>query len=371
MIINRLNRNKRFKFFYMGCLVLNLIVCRMSVANEQQTAETSVITPRIIGGTLADSDAWPFMTALVLKDIPPLFGQFCGGTLIDAEWVLTAAHCVFDLTTEDLDVLVGQNQLSGEGGELISITEIIIHNNYNPLTFDSDIALLKLSTPSTFAPLRTLGKFSVQDKKEGALITVIGWGNTSATARFFPDYLHQVDVPIVLNENCNDDIGGITGNMLCAGFPEGGKDSCQGDSGGPAFLLDPESQTLRQVGITSFGVGCALPDYEGVYTRVSEFAHFISSTICSEDDIPGTPVLDITLDGRQVTASWDATENAVGYRLNYAPYPDFSPIKSMDVNQNTSYSITLPEGAAYYVAINAYNFNCRSAYSTIESFIVP
>lgn len=368
---NRLNRIRDLKLFHLGCLLTTLFLYQTAAASQYDSNEPASITPRIIGGKLADGDAWPFMTALVWKGAPALFGQFCGGTLIDAEWVLTAAHCVIGRSPEDFDVLVGQNQLSGEGGELIAIADIIVHNNYNPTTFDSDIALLRLSTPSSFAPLTTLGRFSTQDKKEGAMVTVIGWGTISNTARFYPDQLHQVDLPIVLNENCNQAFGGITSNMLCAGVPEGGKDSCFGDSGGPAFLFDPESRSLRQVGITSFGYGCAEPGYSGVYTRVSEFAQFISKNICSADEVPGTPKLDITVDGRRVTAHWTQTAHAAGYRLNYAPYPSMAPIKSIDMNQNTQFSVALPEGAAYYVAVNAYNVNCRSHYSSIESFIVP
>ena len=98
---------------------------------------------------------------------------------------------------------------------------------------------------------------------------------------------------------------------------------------------------------------------------------FISSTICSGGDIPGTPELDISIQNHTVTASWNPTFNAEGYRLNYAPHPQLSPIYSMDMNGNTSISVELNSGDAFFVAIDAYNHNCRSPYSNIEYFVVP
>ena len=357
---------------------------RSVIADEQPpenhpTFKSSIvggeITPRIIGGTVAKEGEWPWITGIQLR---PNGFLFCGGTLIKDKWVLTAAHCLYDtflkpLQPEDIETLIGRSKLSTLDGERRFVKQIIRHPSFNPSQPDSafDIALLELQTPSSFPPIQTLGNFSVQDDA-GKPSTALGWGTTSTPEYMFPIDLHQVTVPIISNEVCNQAMGGIIkDNMLCAGFSAGGKDSCVGDSGGPLIVFDSESQSWRQAGITSFGIGCAEPGVYGVYTRVEMFKDFISSTICSGEDFPGTPELDISIRNTTVTASWNPTFNAAGYRLNYAPYPALSPIFSMDMNENTSISVDLNSGDAFYVAINAYNENCPSPYSNIEYFVVP
>ncbi len=330
---------------------------------------------RIIGGTVSKEGDWPWMAALQLQSNGFLF---CGGSLIKDRWVLTAGHCLYDLfkrplQPDDLEILIGKTNLSSPAGERKLVERIIIHPSYDPFLPDSpfDIALLELQTPSSNPPIQTLGNFSVQDDP-GKPATALGWGTLSASDPVFPDALHQVTVPVISNQTCDLAMGGIIkDNMLCAGFVEGGKDACSGDSGGPLVVFDTESQTWRQAGITSFGIGCAEPKLYGVYTRLEMFKDYISSSICGPGDIPGTPELDISIQGRNVTASWDPTFNAEGYRLNYAPYPQLSPIYSLDMNETTSLSVELNSGDAFYVAINAYHQNCRSNYSNIEFFIVP
>ncbi len=354
-------------------LILFYIVSLFSIANFGFANDTPPIiaTPKIIGGGLVSPGNWPFMTALTHKNVDPIYGQFCGASLVDQQWALTAAHCVADLSASDLEIVVGRHQLSLDDGEIIPVSEILIHEYYNPVTFDSDIALLKLERPTEYSPIQTLGRFSIQDKRVDKPATVLGWGDTSIHSRFFPDFLHQVDLPLIANSECNPQTSGVTDNMLCLGVLDGSKDSCNGDSGGPAFVLDPENGRLQQIGIVSFGFGCARRNFSGVYTRVSEFTNFISDAVCSEETQPDTPELTITVEEQTVTASWTTVPTAQGYRLNYAPYPDMDPIRSVDLNQQNQFTITLPSGSAFFVAINAYNHNCRSEYSNIEHFIVP
>lgn len=351
---------------------------RLVIADSTPTGNDgpdNTIHQRIIGGTVSKEGDWPWMAAIQLKSNGFLF---CGGSLIKDRWVLTAGHCLYDifkrpLQPEDLEILIGKTSLSSSAGERKLVQRIIIHPSYDPFRADSpfDIALLELQTPSSITPIQTLGNFSVQDDP-GKSSTAMGWGTLSAADPVFPDALHQVTVPIISNQTCDLAMGGIIeDSMLCAGFVEGGKDACLGDSGGPLVVFDTESQTWRQAGITSFGIGCAEPGLYGVYTRLEMFKDYISSFICGPQDIPGTPELDISIQGRTVTASWDPTVNAEGYRLNYAPYPQLSPIYSLDMNSNTSISVELNSGDAFYVAINAYHQNCRSNYSNIEYFIVP
>uniref|UniRef100_A0A3Q1IWK7 Peptidase S1 domain-containing protein n=1 Tax=Anabas testudineus TaxID=64144 RepID=A0A3Q1IWK7_ANATE len=157
----------------------------------------------------------------------------------------------------------------------------IVHPSYNNQTHDNDIYLLQLASPVTFTNyiqpicLATSGSTFYN----GTDSWVTGWGTTS-TSTISTD-LREVSVPIVGNRQCNCDygVGRITDNMICAGLSAGGKDSCQGDSGGP--MVSKQSTRCIQCGIASFGEGCALPNFPGVYTRVSQYQSWINSTITS------------------------------------------------------------------------------------------
>lgn len=161
-----------------------------------------------------------------------------------------------------------------EGGFDRDVAEIIIHPDYQRLTYNRDVALWKLSEPITdveVIPLDTTGRFDAA----GNVATVIGWGTTSEGGSV-TDVLREVEVPLMTNEDCDDDYPGeIYDEMLCAGYPLGGKDACQGDSGGPLFYEGV------QVGVVSWGYGCARPGSAGVYARVSALADWIVETINS------------------------------------------------------------------------------------------
>lgn len=250
-----------------------------------------VFTPQIVGGTLATVGEFPWQVALMYATNPnPYLGQFCGGSLIDPEWVLTAAHCVFDtggiMTPGEIDVVVGIIKLSsgpttGSTGQRLDVAQIIPHPNYNEITVDSDLALLRLSTPATLDS--TVGVIGLVEPgnanlaNPGVNATISGWGDTTGNDDY-PDDLFKVSVPIVSNATCNAPAsynGDITDNMFCAGLAAGGKDSCQGDSGGP--LVVPNGGGWLQAGIVSWGIGCAQPNLYGVYTRVWNFKSWIDS----------------------------------------------------------------------------------------------
>ena len=145
---------------------------------------------------------------------------------------------------------------------------------------------------------------------------------------------------------------------------------CQGDSGGPLVLYDRERQAWRQLGVTSFGASrCAQIGSYGVYTRLERYKTFISSTLCGVNRKPATPQLTIDKQNQFVTARW-TTAGTAGYRLYYAPYPKMAPIYSADMGPRNELSVELPVGAAYYVAVSAYQGNCRSDFSNVEHFIV-
>ncbi|MGK7927961.1 MAG: trypsin-like serine protease [Spirulina sp.] len=237
--------------------------------------------PRIIGGVLAGDGAYPWMAALVrANDANNVSAQFSGGTLIASQWILTAAHSVDGLNPGDVEVLLGTNSL-GSGGTRHSVAEIILNDQYNPATFEADLALLRLETPITgVTPLELVGfEDPYNQASAGIPSTAIGWGalsdgGPSATR------LYEVEVPIVSNQTANHPQsynGDITDNMLAAGLPEGGKDSSQGDSGGPLIIREGDRDI--QVGIVSFGIGSARPNFYGIYTRVSAFTDWIDNLV--------------------------------------------------------------------------------------------
>lgn len=338
------------------------------------TISTAEIAPKIIGGKVADSNAWPWMTGLIFKNrASPFHGQYCGGSLISPQWVLTAAHCVQEQSKATIDVVINRANLTINTGERLTVDSILIHPFFNDLTLANDIALIKLSRPSGIRPIDILSSPSTQDQS-GQSALALGWGTVSAdadTVKIFPRKLQQVELPIVKNSTCAFNLNDITDDVLCAGFYSENRDTCQGDSGGPLIVFDDISKSWRQAGITSWGNGCATTGFYGVYTRVKNYTAFISNTICSPKETPRPPTLNLHADQNKVTASWSQENKATGYQLSYAPYPKGNPISSIDMNESTQFSATLSSGRAYYVAITSYNNdNCLSGYSNIEHFTI-
>ncbi|XP_077412482.1 polyserase-2-like [Vanacampus margaritifer] len=220
-----------------------------------------------------------------------LGGHFCGGSLINNEWVLSAAHCFFR-SSRSVTAFVGRQSQQGSNPNLVrrSIERIIIHPAYNSRSNDNDMALLRLSSPVTFnnfvRPVCLAATPSTFFAGTDSWVT--GWGNIGSNDPLpFPQNLMEVEVPVVGNRQCGCDYivpGRITENMICAGLREGGKDSCQGDSGGP--MVTKQGSVWVQSGVVSFGIGCALPQFPGVYARVSRYQDWISSNIES-NNLPG------------------------------------------------------------------------------------
>lgn len=261
------------KFIY-SIMLLLIIGTNYAVAAE------SKISPRIVGGTESSSTDWPWMVALVYSNDSSNFsGQFCGASLISSKWVVTAAHCLVDeigfqsVYESDLKVLVGAHDLSTGEGQRIGVKRIIIHPNYDPGSYNNDIALLELEQPSS---AETLPLYEGSADLAGFEAIAIGWGNTSSVPgqSDYPAKRRQVTLPVVTNTQCNSVYGGtITDNMMCAGFLTGGKDTCQGDSGGP--LVISRNSRWELAGVTSWGEGCAEEGYYGVYARISSHKWFV------------------------------------------------------------------------------------------------
>jgi len=236
---------------------------------------------RIVGGEVAADGEFPWQVSLrTLGGV----GQthFCGGSIIDKDWILTAAHCCAGQIPLTMHVVAGGIELNNfeDEEQTRNLQKIIGHPNYDSNTISNDICLLHLQESLSFNDwvqpigLPTQG----QETEAGTECTVTGWGTTSEGGFILPNKLHKVNVPVVSDEECNEAYSGtnpIQDHMICAGLPEGGKDSCQGDSGGP-FTCGGE-----HIGVVSWGVGCARPGYPGVYTQTSYFVDWIMETMAA------------------------------------------------------------------------------------------
>ncbi|KAM6965936.1 serine protease 27-like [Tautogolabrus adspersus] len=270
------------KLFIFGVL---LVALTLTGSNAQlSVCGIAPFNTRIVGGENAPAGAWPWQVSLHRRG-----SHFCGGSLINKKWVLSAAHCFSSTSTFNLVVYLGrENQQFLNFNEVSrTVIQIINHPDYDDSPNDSDMSLLELSSEVTFTdyikPVCLAASDSVFDA--GTTCWVTGWGTIRSDVPLgFPQTLQEVSVPIVSNTRCSQSYSSITDNMICAGLEEGGKDSCQGDSGGP--LVCKTGSIWVEGGVVSFGRGCALASFPGVYARVSRFQSWINSHVSGSDE-PG------------------------------------------------------------------------------------
>uniref|UniRef100_A0A672NLP8 pancreatic elastase II n=1 Tax=Sinocyclocheilus grahami TaxID=75366 RepID=A0A672NLP8_SINGR len=231
------------------------------------------VASRVVGGTDVSPNSWPWQVSLQYQS-GSSFYHTCGGTLIDKQWVLTAAHCISSSRT--YRVYLGKHNLalSSESGSLaISPSKIIVHENWDSYNIRNDIALIKLSSPVTFtdkiSPACLPNSESILPHNFSCYVT--GWGRLWTNGPI-ADILQQALLPVVDYNTCtrSDWWGNLVTNlMVCAGG-DGVVSSCNGDSGGPLNCQRSDG-TWDVHGIVSFGssLGCNYPKKPSVFTRVS------------------------------------------------------------------------------------------------------
>ncbi|ODM92213.1 Coagulation factor X, partial [Orchesella cincta] len=277
---------------------------------------------RIVGGEDAKFNEFPWQAAIVK---PGTRIPFCGGTLINSRYILTATHCFWfaKKKASDMEVLLHAHLLDmhrlkgakdvelGEKGSTrgpgwdeakksdddentlrFEVEEVIMHPLFTKL-YDYDFALLRLKgkvdiadsdspTPICLPPVNTLDSFNLDGKQ----LTVSGWGLADENAKGSTRLLQKLDVPYISSSQCSSFYKNlITERMMCSGFEDGEQDACTGDSGGP-LIHQVESKQWWQMGVVSFGEGCARAGKPGVYAKVTEMNQWISFNT-AQDDIMG------------------------------------------------------------------------------------
>lgn len=225
-----------------------------------------LLASRIVGGSNTTIEAVPWIVSL------RVFGSHqCGGSIISTTRVLTAAHCTSGYSASFMEIRAGSTN-HAYGGHTRPVSRYVNHPYYSPSTLRNDISIIYFITPLN-TDLPSISTIALPERDTsvavGSLSQVSGWGATCESCGI-SSILQYVNIPIISNIDCNIAYAGsITDGMLCAAYPNGGKDACQGDSGGPMWY----DNVLE--GIVSWGQGCARPNFPGVYTRVAYYRDWI------------------------------------------------------------------------------------------------
>jgi secreted trypsin-like serine protease len=256
-----------------------------AVADEQPPYASASVSPKILGGTEVTNGKYPFVAFIEIKT---LIGgvAYCGGTLIDRDSVLTAAHCIHPRLVgpaPTVTLVVGRTDLRQKNqGQLRVASRPFTHPRFDPTTGAYDAGVLKLRRAVTGIKPIALATASQNNlENPGRKLTVAGWGLTRFKAPPVPvTRMRAVSVPVVSDSRAKQAYSSLPPSQGAEYFPslmvaagKKGKDTCQADSGGPLF----DSGSRTQVGITSIGRGCGWARFPGVYTEVNnpEIRNFI------------------------------------------------------------------------------------------------
>jgi secreted trypsin-like serine protease len=346
---------------------------------------------RMVGGETTPWSEWPWQTALYrVSNGRNIFT--CGGSLVAPGWVLSAAHCFGEGSSDNpadwtVATHIAKATMVGlpPGAETRKVKRLVVHEGYDKNTQENDIALMELAETLP-EPLIALQLEPDPAAESNRSVTVTGWGMTRWVVRkqdksghvifvdgvtnkqvdltkFESSDLQKADIPLVEVDQCAQAYGDgaqkIDGRNLCAGLSQGGIDACQGDSGGPMMAKSAAGE-WRQIGVVSWGKGCALAGYPGVYTRVSAFNAWIKGVLSGgvvatgpvqSSSAPPAPVVvadNVTnaADKGPAAAADPALENPAGITIAFKEGDDLS------VGQRVAYVVTT-ERPGYLTVLDA------------------
>jgi secreted trypsin-like serine protease len=270
---------------FFGCGVGEAVVS----GNSDELATTE---GRIVGGVDSDISSVPWQVAIMDSS----FQQYCGGSIINASWILTAAHC--EVAVGD-KVGAGHSKLSTMRtmGQIRTVAQAITFPGYVTSEQGKDVMLVRLNAPLDLSgPNAKAIAFAkptdAANHAPGAIVTVSGWG-TLTSGGASPNQLQKVDVKVSTDAAIRAKYGVLTPDQLGAFAP--GKDSCQGDSGGPLIVRAATGALL--VGVVSWGIGCAEVGTPGLYSRVSSFATWIAQNTSTVANPPPASATLLSLSG--------------------------------------------------------------------------
>jgi len=256
------------------------------------------LLPRIYGGDNATANEFPFIVFLVMyyKTSTPgrYMGSACGGSIVNNDWILTAAHCLVDdngKNPEFVRVLAGsldKNQQSGPGVQALRSERLVVHSQYNARFINNDIALIKLQSSLRFDnAVQPVCIPSGQNQYIGQEVTAVGWGDMGPNVEDH-GILQKLLLSIMDPQVCRRKGGKNSPNFICAeDHIHNSLHSCQGDSGGPLVMTNNRGQFV-QVGLESHGVSSTTGEkwscgkYFGIasiYTRITTYRTWIQQYI--------------------------------------------------------------------------------------------
>lgn len=264
-------------------LLLVAFALGASLPNRDEIEPSLRLEGRIVGGYEVNIINYPHQVSMRRKACDTCaFAHSCGGSIYSENVIVTASHCVYGRHADNFTIVAGTSIRNAADGIVVRVAKIIMHEEYNNALYTNDIALMILASP---LPLNGVSIAAIplasQIPKQGSETIITGWGTTSSGG-YSSDKLLAVKVPVVSNERCDAAYaayygpGRITDSMLCAGVEGvGGKDACQGDSGGPLVV------NRELAGVVSWGIGCALANYPGVYANVAYLRDWILTNVAA------------------------------------------------------------------------------------------
>lgn len=334
----------------------------------------------IVGGTSTSIATHPWQISFQSAS----GSHFCGGSVLTDRWILTAQHCVDQSAAYSLSspstvrIGAGSTTLSGinGSGQIRAIEDIVPYPGYVDATQGKDVALLRLSSPLDLSDpeVEAIALATAADAAAGltnpnVISTVTGWGTLSSGGSS-PDTLQTVNVPLVSNAVADAAYSeAITADQIAAGdMVNGGEDSCQGDSGGPLTVAKGSGKILA--GVVSWGEGCALAQYPGMYARVSSFESWISgytskspTTLKTVTNLSGStgswthntvtvaagkPVLNVHLSG-------GSGDGDLYVHFNATPTTSSYTCRPYSGGNNESCSIPNPSAGTWYISVRGYS----------------